>query len=47
MIKVKEVAYASKGFSKAQNKKTHLIEGECYALIWGIMFCIKIISLYA
>jgi hypothetical protein len=32
----KVVAYASKGLSVAQ-KKFHPMEGECYALIWGIM----------
>jgi hypothetical protein len=30
------VAYASKGLTFAQ-RKFHLMEGECYALIWGIM----------
>jgi hypothetical protein len=30
------VAYASKGLSQAQ-RKYHPMEGECYALIWGIM----------
>ncbi len=30
------VAYASKGLTSAQ-RKFHLMEGECYALIWGIM----------
>jgi hypothetical protein len=34
----KVVAYASKGLTKAQ-KKFHPMEGECYALIWGIMHC--------
>jgi len=32
----KVVAYASKSLSVAQ-KKFHPMEGECYALIWGIM----------
>ncbi len=32
----KVVAYASKGLSVAQ-RKFHPMEGECYALIWGIM----------
>jgi hypothetical protein len=32
----KVVAYASKSLSIAQ-KKFHPMEGECYALIWGIM----------
>jgi hypothetical protein len=32
----KVVAYASKSLTKAQ-RKFHPIEGECYALIWGIM----------
>ncbi len=30
------MAYASKSLTKAQ-KKFHPVEGECYALIWGIM----------
>jgi hypothetical protein len=30
------VAYASKGLTSAQ-KKFHPMEGECYALIWGVM----------
>jgi hypothetical protein len=30
------VAYASKGLTEVQ-KKFHPMEGECYALIWGIM----------
>ncbi len=30
------VAYASKGLTMAQ-RKFHPMEGECYALIWGIM----------
>ncbi len=30
------VAYASKSLTKAQ-KKFHPMEGECYALIWGVM----------
>jgi hypothetical protein len=30
------VAYASKGLTDTQ-KKFHPMEGECYALIWGIM----------
>jgi len=30
------VAYASKGLTSAQ-RKFHPMEGECYALIWGIM----------
>ncbi len=34
--KEKVVAYASKGLTSAQ-KKFHPMEGECYALIWGIM----------
>jgi hypothetical protein len=34
--KEKVVAYASKGLTFAQ-KKFHPLEGECYALIWGIM----------
>jgi hypothetical protein len=33
----KVITYASKGFSFVQ-KKFHLIEGECYALVWGIMY---------
>ncbi len=32
----KVVAYASKSLTEAQNK-FHPMEGECYALIWGIM----------
>jgi hypothetical protein len=32
----KVVAYASKGLTMAQ-RKFHPMEGECYALIWGIM----------
>jgi hypothetical protein len=32
----KVVAYASKGLTVAQ-RKFHPMEGECYALIWGIM----------
>ncbi len=32
----KVVAYASKSLIKAQ-RKFHPMEGECYALIWGIM----------
>ncbi len=32
----KVVAYASKGLNVAQ-RKFHPMEGECYALIWGIM----------
>jgi hypothetical protein len=32
----KVVAYASKSLIEAQ-KKFHPMEGECYALIWGIM----------
>jgi hypothetical protein len=32
----KVVAYASKGLTVAQ-KRFHPMEGECYALIWGIM----------
>jgi hypothetical protein len=32
----KVVAYASKGLTVAQ-RRFHPIEGECYALIWGIM----------
>jgi len=32
----KVVAYASKNLTKAQ-RKFHPMEGECYALIWGIM----------
>ncbi len=32
----KVVAYASKSLTKAQ-RKFHPMEGECYALIWGIM----------
>jgi hypothetical protein len=32
----KVVAYASKGFTVAR-RKFHPMEGECYALIWGIM----------
>jgi len=32
----KAVAYASKGLTVAQ-RKFHPMEGECYALIWGIM----------
>jgi hypothetical protein len=32
----KVVAYASKGLTKVQ-RKFHPMEGECYALIWGIM----------
>jgi len=34
--KERVVAYASKGLTSAQ-KKFHPMEGECYALIWGIM----------
>ncbi len=30
------IAYASKGFTPSQ-RKFHPMEGECYALIWGIM----------
>jgi hypothetical protein len=30
------VAYANKGLTSAQ-RKFHPMEGECYALIWGIM----------
>jgi len=30
------MAYASKGLSPVECK-FHLMEGECYALIWGIM----------
>ncbi len=30
------MAYASKGLTSAQ-KKFHPMEGECYALIWGVM----------
>jgi hypothetical protein len=29
------IAYANKGLSLVQ-KKFHSMEGECYALIWGI-----------
>ncbi len=32
----KVIAYASKSLTKAQ-RKFHLMEGECYALIWGVM----------
>jgi hypothetical protein len=32
----KVVAYASKSLTVAQ-RKFHPMEGECYALIWGIM----------
>jgi hypothetical protein len=32
----KVVAYASKSLTEAQ-RKFHPVEGECYALIWGIM----------
>ncbi len=32
----KVVAYASKGLTLVQ-RKFHPMEGECYALIWGIM----------
>jgi hypothetical protein len=31
------VAYANKGLTLAQ-KKFHPMEGECYALIWGVMY---------
>jgi hypothetical protein len=34
--KEKVVAYASKGLTPVQ-KKFHPMEGECYALIWGVM----------
>jgi hypothetical protein len=34
--KERVVAYASKGLMSAQ-KKFHPMEGECYALIWGVM----------
>jgi hypothetical protein len=34
--KERVVAYASKGLTFAQ-KKFHPMEGECYALIWGVM----------
>jgi hypothetical protein len=34
--KERVVAYASKGLTSTQ-KKFHPMEGECYALIWGIM----------
>ncbi len=34
--KERVVAYASKGLTSAQ-KKFHPMEGECYALIWGVM----------
>ncbi len=30
------IAYANKGLTPSQ-RKFHLMEGECYALIWGIM----------
>jgi len=30
------IAYASKSLTEAQ-RKFHLMEGECYALIWGVM----------
>ncbi len=33
---IRVVAYASKGMSPVQ-RKFHAMEGECYALIWGIM----------
>ncbi len=32
----KVVAYANKSLTKAQ-RKFHPMEGECYALIWGVM----------
>jgi hypothetical protein len=32
----KVMAYARKGLTKVQ-RKFHPMEGECYALIWGIM----------
>jgi hypothetical protein len=32
----KVIAYASKSLTKAQ-RKFHPMEGECYALIWGVM----------
>jgi len=45
----KVVAYASKSLTEAQ-KKFHPMEGECYALIWGIMHrstCTGITLFYA